>query len=122
MGAFLLNEHFSRSDIAVDEVGAFFLGNSLDRNLEFHRLDRVFNAQNVVEEGHPERYCFAFFVAFPCPLLDELLCGLFLCISCAHAESFFTQKANIAIFGETICFSRVLTTALLRRILRRGSR
>ena len=90
MGALLFDENFGRSNIAVDEVGTFLFGDGLDWNLEFHSLDGIVNAENIVKEGHPKPLGFALLVALSGPFLDELFGGLFLVIDSAHNCSYST--------------------------------
>ena len=84
VGAFLLDEHFGGSDIAVNEVRAFLFEDGLHRNFKLHHCHGVVNAENGVEEVQPEALGLSLFIAFAGPLLDEGFCRLLLFIDSAH--------------------------------------
>ena len=81
MGAFLLYQHLGGTDVGIDKVGAFFLGDGLDRQFELHYLSGVVDAENRMQEVYPEALGFTFFISLAGPFLNEGLCRLFLSIT-----------------------------------------
>ncbi|MBQ9463106.1 MAG: hypothetical protein IJU68_05545 [Bacteroidales bacterium] len=78
MRTLLLNQYLRGRDVAVDEVGAFLLGDGLDRQLKLHHLGGVVDAEDGVQEVYPEALGFALLIALAGPFLDEGLRCLFL--------------------------------------------
>ena len=78
----LLNEGMRRLDIGVDEAGAA----EFDLVLELNYVVWAFYTQHRLDEFHPERLAFTFFVSFSGPPFGECL-GRCLLLILLHTDS-----------------------------------